>query len=264
MGTALVTGASAGLGLEFAWQLATAHHDLVLVARDEERLTRLARQLEAAAGVRAEVLVADLADRAQVDGVADRLRSDEDPVGLLVNNAGFGLAQRFVGGDLAREEQALDVMVRAVMVLSHAAAGAMVARGRGAILNVGSMAALLASGTYSAHKAWVRSFTEGLAVELKGTGVTATVVNPGWVHTEFHARGDIDTSAYPGFAWLDAQDVVADALAAVRRGSVLTTPSLRYRTAAGLVRVAPRSAVRAFGRYRTQIEHPSLDEPADT
>lgn len=254
MGTALVTGASAGLGLEFAWQLATARHDVVLVARDEERLRRLAAQLEAAAGVRAEVLVADLSVRADLDRVADRLRDDDRPVGLLVNNAGFGLAQEFVGGDLAREEYALDVMVRAVMVLSHAAAEAMTRRGRGAILNVGSVAGLLASGTYSAHKAWVRSFTEGLAVELQGTGVTATVVQPGFVHTEFHQRGGIDVSMFPDVTFLNPEDVVAAALADVRRGVVLSTPSLRYRAAAAVARVAPRSAIRAFGRYRRSLQ----------
>ena len=247
MGTALVTGASAGLGLEFAWQLATAKHDVVLVARDAERLTRLAAQLEAAAGVRAEVLVADLTQDDDVARVADRLRSDENPVGLLVNNAGFGLNQEFVGGDLEREIAALDVMVTAVLVLSHAAAGAMVERGRGAILNVSSVSALLASGSYSAHKAWVRSFTEGLAVELKGTGVTATVVNPGFTRTEFHERGRIDMSMYPEIVWLNAEDVVATALADVRRGVVISTPSVRYRTASALVRLAPRSAIRAIG-----------------
>jgi len=254
MGTALVTGASAGLGLEFAWQLATARHDLVLVARDEERLRRLAAQLEAAAGVHAEVLPADLADREQVERVAERLRQQERPVGLLVNNAGLGLNQRFVGGDLAREEAALDVMVRAVLVLSHAAAGSMVERGRGAIVNVASVAALLASGTYSAHKAWVRSFTEGLAVELKGTGVTATALCPGFTRAEFHERGRIDMSAYPDLAWLNAEDVVAAALADVRRGVVISTPSLRYRAVSAAARIAPRSAIRAVGRYRKALE----------
>lgn len=254
MGTALITGASAGLGLEFAWQLATAKHDVVLVARDEVRLTRLAGQLEAAAGIRAEVLVADLSVRSDVERVAERLRSDERPVGLLVNNAGVGLNQRFIGGDLAREEAALEVMVSAVLVLSHAAAGAMVARGRGAILNVASVAALLAGGTYSAHKAWVRSFTEGLAVELDGTGVTATVLCPGFVHTEFHARGDIDVSAYPEIAWLNAEDVVAKGLADVRRGVVISTPSVRYRAASAAVRMSPRFAIRRLGRYRKALE----------
>jgi uncharacterized protein len=250
MATALVTGATAGLGLEFAWQLATARHDLVLVARDVERLERLAGQLHAAAGVHAEVLPADLSVREDVDRVADRLRSAERPVGLLVNNAGVALHQRFVGGDLNREEAAFDVMVRAVMVLSHAAAGAMTARGRGAILNVGSVAALLASGTYSAHKAWVRSFTEGLAVELAGTGVTATVLSPGFVRTEFHQRASIDMSGVPEVAWLSADAVVAAALADVRRGVVLSTPSVRYRVVAGVVRVLPRGVVRAIGGRR--------------
>jgi short-subunit dehydrogenase len=134
--TALITGAAAGLGLEFAWQLATARHDLVLVDRDAERLERLAGQLRAAAGVHVETLLADLAVRSDVERVAERLRSSERPVGLLVNNAGAAPGQRFVGGDLGREEAVFDVMVRAVLVLSHAAAGQMTARGRGAILNV--------------------------------------------------------------------------------------------------------------------------------
>lgn len=261
MGTALVTGASAGLGLEFAWQLATARHDVVLVARDEGRLTRLAGQLEAAAGVHAEVLPADLTDRADVERVADRLRADERPVGLLVNNAGLGLNQAFVGGDADAEDRALELMVRTVMALSHAAAGAMTARGRGAILNVGSMAGLIATGTYSAHKAWVRVFTEALAVELKGTGVTATVVAPGFTHTEFHERGRIDTAHYPAAAWLDAEDVVAAALADVRRGVVLSTPSLRYKTVSALLRLAPRSAVRTFGGYRRALLDEATDAP---
>ena len=249
MATALITGASAGLGLEFAWQLATARHDVVLVARDAERLERLAGQLRAAAGVRADVLPADLSDRAQVERVADRLRATERPVGLLVNNAGFGLGQPFVGGDLAAHERGLDVMVRAVMVLSHAAAGAMVERGRGAILNVSSIAALTAMGTYSADKAWVRVFTEALAVELRGTGVTATALCPGLVHTEFHERAGL-TRPVPELAWLNADTVVSAALADVRRGAVISTPSLRYGVVSEVVRMLPRAAVRALSSER--------------
>ncbi|WP_456825600.1 SDR family NAD(P)-dependent oxidoreductase [Cellulomonas sp. P5_E12] len=252
MGTALITGAAAGLGLEFAWQLATARHDLVLVDRDSERLERLARQLHAAAGVRVEVLVADLAVRSDVARVAERLRSTEIPVGLLINNAGAAPGQRFVGGDLGREESVFDVMVRSVLVLSHAAVGQMTARGRGAILNVASVAALITLGTYSAHKAWVRTFTEGLAVELRGTGVTATVVCPGFVHTEFHDRAGIDMSWLPEIAWLHADDVVATALADVRRGAVISTPSVRYRLGSGAARAMPRSVVRAIGSPRSR------------
>lgn len=254
MGTALVTGATAGLGLEFAWQLATARHHLVLVARDAERLEEVAQRIRVVAGVDVEVLPADLSVREDLDRVAQRLAvTGTDalrPVGLLVNNAGFATAQRFVDGDLAVEERALDVMVRAVLVLSRAAVGQMTRRGRGAVLNVGSVAALTAGGTYAAAKAWVRTFTEGLAVELRGTGVTATVVAPGFTQTEFHARADLDMSQIPDAAWLDASAVVAEALADVRRGVVLSTPSGRYKAAAALLRIAPRRAVRAVGKYR--------------
>lgn len=250
MATALITGASAGLGLEFAWQLATARHDVVLVARDGERLERLAGQLRAAAGIHAEVLAADLSDRAQTERVAERLRDQDRPVGLLVNNAGFALGQRFVEGDLAVHEAGLDVMVRAVMVLSHAAAGAMVERGRGAILNVSSVAALAAMGTYSADKAWVRVFTEALAVELRGTGVTATALCPGLVHTEFHERAGLTREAFPEVAWLNADTVVAAALADVRRGAVISTPSLRYGVVSEVARLLPRAAIRAFSGDR--------------
>ncbi len=257
MGTALVTGATAGLGLEFAWQLATARHDLVLVARDAERLDSVATQLRAAAGVHVEVLPADLSVPEDVARVAERVAvtgEDDDeprrPVGLLVNNAGFATAQRFVDGDLDVELRAVDVMVRAVVQLTHAAAGQMTARGRGAILNVASVAALTAGGTYAAAKAYVRTFTEALAVELKGTGVTATVLCPGFVRTEFHDRAGLDMDHVPEPGWLHAPYVVSEALADVRRGVVISTPSVRYKAASALLRLAPRSAVRAMGKYR--------------
>jgi len=257
MGTALVTGATAGLGLEFVWQLATARHDVVVVARDTDRLDQVAAQVRAAAGVRVEVLPADLSVPEDLDRVAERLAvtgeeegDDRRPVGLLVNNAGFATAQSFVRGDLGRELAALDVMVRAVVVLSHAAARQMTSRGRGAVLNVASVAALTAGGTYSAAKAYVRTFTEGLAVELQGTGVTATVVCPGFVRTEFHDRAGLDPTTIPEAGWLDAPSVVAEALADVRRGAVISTPSVRYKAASALLRLAPRAAVRAAGGFR--------------
>ncbi len=250
MGTALVTGATSGLGLEFAWQLATARHGLVLVARDVGRLEALARQLRAAAGVDVEVLPADLSIRDDVDRVAARVRRRERRIGLLVNNAGFGLGTDFVRSSLTTQERALDVMVRAVMVLCHAAVDQMVPRGRGAILNVSSIASLMAGGAYSAHKAWVRVFTEGLATELADTGVTATVLLPGLVRTEFHERAGLDFDELPQALWLRADRVVSEALSAVRRGRVISTPSKRYLVAAETLRTAPRSAVRALERAR--------------
>jgi len=246
MGTALITGASAGLGEEFAWQLATVRHNLVLVARDTARLDALAAKLRSAAGVDVEVIPADLAQSADVGRVAARLMQDHRPVGLLINNAGFGSRGSFIQTELSVLQDQIDVMVRAVMELSHAAALTMVRRGRGAILNVSSIAAYTTGGTYSAAKAWVKAFSESLAAELKGTGVTVTALLPGLTRTEFHARADLDYRGYPEVAWLTAADVVARGLADVRRGAVLSTPSLRYGVLGQLARTMPRWLMRAI------------------
>ncbi|MDQ3527597.1 MAG: SDR family NAD(P)-dependent oxidoreductase, partial [Actinomycetota bacterium] len=160
------------------------------------------------------------------------------------NNAGFGNRRGFVGGDLTVEERALDVMVRAVMVLSHAAAGAMRERGHGAVLNVSSIASFAVLGTYSAIKSWVTVFSEALATELAGSGVTATAVCPGFVRTEFHDRAEMRTSALPQAGWLDAGRVARDALDAVAAGRVVSVPSARYRTLAAALRVVPRPLLR--------------------
>jgi short-subunit dehydrogenase len=252
MGTALITGASAGLGVEFAWQLATVRHNLVLVARDRSRLELTAARIRSAAGVRVEVLQADLSDPAGIALVSARLAQDENPVGLLINNAGFGHRGSFLEVELEDSIKALDVMVRAVMELSWVAGRSMTGRGRGAILNVSSVAAHMASGTYAAAKAWVKTFTESLAVELKGTGVTATALLPGLTRTEFHSRAGIDDLSYPAVAWLNADDVVARALADVRRGRVLSTPSLRYGVLGQVMRVLPRAMMRSLSKIENR------------
>lgn len=246
MGTALVTGASSGLGTEFCWQLATANHNLVLVARNEAALHDLAEKLHQVTGVRTEVIVADLAKAEDVERVAARLRQEENPVGLLVNNAGFGLAQEFIGGSLERELFALDVMVRAVLVLSHVAAEKMTKRGHGAILNVSSLAADTALGTYAAAKRWVLAFTEGLAGELRGTGVTATAVQPGLVNTNFAQVANMDVSYVPGPVFIPPEVVVEDALTAVRTGKVICVPTRRYRLANRALRLLPRRVVQTY------------------
>lgn len=263
MGTALITGASSGLGVEFAWQLASAGHGLVLVARRREVLEELAERIRQVAAVPVEVLARDLADRTQLDDVVARLHADAKPVGLLINNAGFGLGQRFVGGEVAREEEALDVMVRAVMVLSHAAAAAMVRRGHGAILNISSVAARTSMGTYAAHKGWVVQFTEGLAAELRKTPVTVTVVMPGLVRTNFHSAAGLDASVWP-MGWLTAEHVVTAALDAVRRGWVLCTPSFTYSVVQAVLRLTPRWVVRlATGPRLSHRALNRLQEGAD-
>ena len=241
--TALVTGASAGIGREFALQLAARNHDLVLVARDVARLEALAAELRRDRGVDVEVLAADLSDRDALQRVADRLADPGRPVDLLVNNAGYGLKGRFLRNDIALEEAAFDVLTRAVLVLSHAGAKGMVERGHGAIVNVSSVAGYIASGSYSAAKSWVTVFTEGLSVELAGTGVSATALCPGFTNTEFQQRAGIGKPG-PGFIWLDAPDLVRACLVDVARGRVVSVPGWQYKTAVGLLRVLPRPLLR--------------------
>lgn len=246
MGRALITGASAGLGREFAVQLAARGHDLVLVARDGDRLDQVADELvtASAGGVDVEVIPADLSDRRDLQQVADRVGDHRKPVDLLVNNAGFGSGHSFVDNDVAEEEAALDVMGRAVMILSHAAASAMRERRRGAILNVSSVASFAAMGHYSAIKAYVTVLSEAMAAELAPRGVSVTALCPGFVRTEFHARADMNMSQLPEPLWLSAAQVVRTALDDVARGTVVSVPSPTYRTLVGVLRVMPRTLVR--------------------
>jgi uncharacterized protein len=243
MTTALVTGATAGLGLAFAERLAQDGYDLVLVARDVDRLRRTADDLEHRFGCAVEVLSADLSHPEACAAVEERLADRARPVGLLVNNAGFTPNQPFVTGDLAVEQAALDVMVRAVLRLTHAALGGMVTRGDGTVINVSSVAGWVPSSTYGAAKAYVTSFTEGVAAQLKGTGVRALVVCPGFTHTEFHERAGLDLSSMPAWMWLDAERVVDDTFRDLGRGRVVSVPSATYKALALVARHAPRGLV---------------------
>ena len=249
MATALVTGASAGLGEEFAWQLATAGHDLVVVARSRDRLSELAEVVTSATGVAVEVLVADLSTPDGREAVATRLADAGKPVSLLVNNAGFGMGKFFTETTWEEEQAMLEVLVTAPARLTHAVLPGMIDRGHGAILNVSSIAAHLANSTYAAHKRWILDFTEALAAQLRGTGVTATAVVPGLTRTEFHDGPDLEhyRREFPDAAWLDAEKVVTSALAAARRGTVVVTPSVRYATAGALARLAPKAITRRLG-----------------
>ena len=240
---ALVTGATAGIGREFVTQLAQRGHDLVLVARDRGRLEEVAAELKRTYAAESEILVADLSDRQALQAVADPLGDADRPVDVLVNNAGFALRRSFLRGDLADEEAAFDVLVRAVLVLSHAAGRAMRERHRGTIINVSSVAGFLASGSYSAAKAWVTSFSEGLAMELDGSGVTVTALCPGFTNTEFQERAGLSKPG-PGFMWLDPADLVADCLGDVDKGRVVSVPGLQYKAIVGLLSVAPRPLIR--------------------
>ncbi len=245
MGVALVTGGTSGIGAAFARQLAAGGYDLVLVARSADRLEEMASELRAT-GRAVEALQADLSDRDAVSRVADRLTDHDRPIDLLVNNAGFGMHVSPLEPDVSEFDRGLEVMCRAVFVLSGAAARGMVQRGSGTIVNVSSTAGFLTMGSYSSIKAWVTSFSQGLAVELSGTGVSVTALCPGWVRTEFHERAGIRASSIPNFMWLDAEQLVSAALRDVDRGKVISIPTLRYRMLIGLAGLAPRSAIRSF------------------
>jgi short-subunit dehydrogenase len=247
MGIALVTGGTSGIGAEFARQLAARGDDLVLVARDKKRLDAMAAEL-GALGRSVEVIAADLSDEKDTARVAKRLADTAKPIDILVNNAGFGGLSKLVNPDIAQQDEAYAVMMRAVWVLTAAVATGMKERGHGAIINVASTAGQLSMGAYSSIKAWVITYTESLANELHGTGVTVTALMPGWVRTEFHERANISSSSIPNSLWLDAERLVRVSLRDVDRGRVISIPSIRYRLLSWLLRHAPRSAVRAVSR----------------
>lgn len=246
MSTALVTGATAGIGLAFARQLAARGSDLVLVARNAERLGRVAEELRAAYGVTVEVLPADLVDRAQLAVVEERLADRGRPVDLLVNNAGFGLKRRFLDNTADEETAMTDVLVIAPLRLAHAALGAQVERGHGGVINVGSVASYLPRGTYSAAKAWINSFTEWAHHEYRPKGVTVMALLPGFTRTEFHERMGVTRGSAPDWMWLNVDDLVRDALADYDRGRVFSIPSPQYKVIATLARATPTRLLQRF------------------
>jgi uncharacterized protein len=243
--TALVTGPTAGIGRSFAHQLARQGYDLVLVARDQARLESEAAELRTY-GVAVEVLPADLTDRAELAAVEARLADRDRPVDLLVNNAGFGLKKRFLDNTADEEQAMLDVLVTAVMRLTHAALGAMAERGRGGIINVSSVAAFLPRGSYSAAKAYVNSLSEWAAHEYKGRGVTVTCLCPGFTKTEFHERMDVSRGSAPDFMWLDADELVATALKDHAKGKVFSVPSPQYKAVTTAARLIPGGVLQRF------------------
>ncbi len=227
-GTALVTGASTGIGAIYADRLARRGYDLILVARDAARLEAVAGRLRSEAGVRVDVLVADLADRAQVATVEQRIASDES-LTLLVNNAGISLEGTLIDTPAATIEQLIAVNVTAPTLLAGAAVRAFAGRSGGGIINLSSVLALapeMFDGTYSATKAFVLNLSQGLAKEVADRGIRVQAVLPGATRTEIWARSGKDVDSFPPDWVMDAGDLVDAALVGYDRGETVTIPPL--------------------------------------
>lgn len=241
---ALVTGASSGIGAAFARRLAAEGHNLVLVARRKERLSELAEELEKSYGVSAEALPADLTNDAELQVVERRIARAKS-VEFLVNNAGFGTVGRFFEIDLEEQDKMHRLHVMTTVRLTHAALVGMVARGKGSVVNVSSVAAFWCSpgnASYCATKAWVNSFTEGLHLELKSKGspVRVQALCPGFTLSEFHDTMRFDRKLIPAGLWMSAEDVVSASLEGLARGKLIVVPGWRYQFSALLSKLLPQ------------------------
>ncbi|HEX9018525.1 MAG TPA: SDR family oxidoreductase [Anaerolineaceae bacterium] len=239
--SALITGASAGIGETFAWALAREGYHLVLLARREDRLRALAGQIQRRYPVQVEILVADLGDPADVERVAARIAEMPD-LDMLVNNAGFGTSGHFADIDVRPELNMIQVHVTATVRLTRAALPGMIARHHGGIINVASMAGLLplpGNITYGSTKSYLIFFSKALQSELAGTGVRVEALCPGFTYSEFHDVARVSRSAIPGFLWMQAEPVVETAIKGLREGQVVVIPGIYYRIMAFFLRLPP-------------------------
>ncbi|GAA1347833.1 SDR family NAD(P)-dependent oxidoreductase [Arthrobacter roseus] len=241
--TVLITGATAGLGAEFATQLAARGSNLVLVARTQERLEQSASDLRVRYGVTVEVLPADLHDDDGVARVVARLQDEVSPVTTLINNAGYGLRTAFAQSPIQDELNHLKIHVEVPLTLSHAALQGMLARKTGYIINVASVAGFTPRSTYGAVKAAMISFSRWANIAYGRKGVTVTALCPGFVHTEFHQRMKVDKATVPSWMWLNVEQVVSEALRDAAAGKAVSIPSVRYKVLAFVAQLLPASFV---------------------
>lgn len=250
MTTALVTGATSGIGAGFADRYARLGYDLVLVARDEQRLRAKADELRDRWHVEVEALPADLSSDDERARVETRIADVSRPIEVLVNNAGYSLGVDVVDSDVEDEDRMLGVLACAPLRLTKAALPGMLARNRGTIITVSSVAGVISYNSYGAAKAWALKFSQALSLRLANTGVRAIALCPGLVHTEFHDRSGVDTSGAPRFMWLTVDRVVDECLRDLAKGKVVSIPSRRYRLVIGIGSKLPSSFTARMARNR--------------
>jgi short-subunit dehydrogenase len=246
-----VTGASSGIGAAFARRLAADGHGLVVVARDVARLNATAESLRTKYGVAVEVITADLTTEAGRQLIAARLRDPDRPIDFLVNNAGLSLNTPFLRSTVEAESRLLSLNVHAVMELTLSALPGMVERRQGTVVNVSSVSgfgAAMPGSTYPASKAWVTNFSESVALSVARYGVRVMALCPGYVRTEFHQRAGINMSKTPGFLWLDADKLIEDAMRDLRRGKLVSVPTLKYKVVVFGLRFLPRKLLQRVAR----------------
>lgn len=249
MGTALITGASAGLGLEYAKVFAADKHDLVLVARRRERLDQLAAELAKAHGIKTLVVAADLQDPKAPQQIFDEVTKAGFEVEFLVNNAGFGSNGPFKKSELDKELGQIQVNCSALLALTHLFLPKMLEKKRGRILNIGSTAGFQAGpymATYYATKAFVNSFSEALAYELRGTGITVTVSCPGATATEFTQVAKMEGVRLFKMGAMTAEEVVRDGYRAMHAGKVIAVHGFKNKLGVWSVPFTPRALLRAL------------------
>jgi short-subunit dehydrogenase len=247
MAIALITGATAGIGAQYARLLAKEGFDLILVARNKNRLASTAKSLNKEFGVKVEVLPADLTKPVQLEKVRKRLSDSKKPIEVLINNAGFGINKSFLVSNLSDEQGLLDVLVTAPMRLTHAVLPIMKERNSGTIVNVSSVASWIAGGSYSAAKSYLTVLTESLHTELRPTKIKISALCPGFTRTEFHERGRMKMNGLPNFMWLSAEEVVSKSWRDVNAGKVISIPGWQYLILSSISRFGPRPMVRRIG-----------------
>ena len=245
MPKALITGASAGIGLEFCYQLANKNYDLILVSRNESKLNKIAEDIKQKTSRNSEILVADLATDQGIQKVCEKINKDKE-IEFVVNNAGLGINKKFHEADLKEEVDLLSVLVKAPLEISYTAIKNMMSKNKGFIINVGSVAAWTTSGTYSAAKVWLTSFSESLNTNYKNYGINVGVVAPGFTRTEFHERANMSTESIPNWMWISTHLVVKESIKAVLKGKAIVIPHIKYKLLFLFLRLMPRSFVRKF------------------